>query len=108
MGINLNIDDNAEGQEGGSTNGGTDEGDLLSILLDDEGPSGVLAVQHGPELEDLHIIIPSVLDGGGDPQVGCGRDFVGGSRERELETTTGANGGLGVSTDGGETKSDKR
>ena len=108
MGTNVNIDDNAEGQEGGSTNGGTDEGDLLSILPDGEGPSGALVVQHGPELEDLQIIVASVLDDGGDPQVGCGRDLVGGSRERKLETATGANGGLGVSTDGGETKSDKR
>ena len=108
MGANVNIDDNAEGQEGGSTNCGTDEGNLLSILPDYEGLSGVIVVQHGPELEDLQIIIASVLDGGGDPQIRCGRDFVGGSRERKLEITTGANGGFGVSTDYGETKSDKR
>ena len=108
MGTNVNIDDNAEGREGGSTNGGTDEGDLLSILPDNEGLSGVLVVQHGSELEDLQIFIPSVLDGGDDPQVGCGCDFVGGSRERKLETATGANRGLGVSTDGGETESNKR
>ena len=79
METNVNIDDKAEGREGGSTNGGTDEGDLLSILPDDEGMSGVFVVQHGSELEDLQILIASVLDGGGDPQVGCGRDCVGGS-----------------------------
>ena len=108
METNMNIDDNTEGREGGSTNRGTDEGDLLSILTDDEGPSGVFAVQHGPELEDLHTIITSVPDGGGDPQVRRGRDFVGRSRERKLETATGANSGLGVGTDDRETKGDKR
>ena len=108
MGTSVNIDDNAEGQEGGSTNRGTGEGDLLSILPDDEGLSGVFVVQHTSELEDLQILISSVLDGGGDPQVGCGRDLVGGSRERKLETSTGTNCGLGVSTDGRETESNKR
>ena len=80
MGANVNIDDNAEGQEGGSTNGGTDEGVFLSILP----------------------------DGGVDPQVERGRDFVGGSRERKLKTATGANRGFRISTDDRETKSDKR
>ena len=108
MGTNVNIDDNVGGREGGSTNGGTDEGDLLSILPDDEGPSGVFVVQHSSELEELQIIITSVLDGGGDPQIGCGHDLVGRSRERKLETATGASGGFGVSTDDRETKSDKR
>ena len=108
METNVIIDDSAEGREGGSTNRGTDEGDLLSIPPDDESLSGVFVVQHSSELEDLQILITNVLDGGVDPQVRRGRDFVGGSRERKLETATGASRGLGVSTDGGETKSNNR
>ena len=108
MGTSVNIDNNAEGREGGSTSRGTGEGALLSILLDDESPSRVLGIQHASELENLQILIASVFDGGGDPQVGCGRDFVGGGRGERFETTTGVNRGLGVSPDGGKTESNER
>ena len=105
---NVNIGGKTKYREGGSTNGGTDEGNIPSILADDESPSGVLGIQHASELENLQILIASVLDGGGDPQVGCGRDFVGGSRERKFEITTGVNRGLSVSPNGGKTESNER
>ena len=68
----------------------------------------MLVVQHSLELEDLHILVASVLHSGNDPQVRHGCDIVGGGRERNLKTTDGANGGFGVSTDGRKTKGSKR
>ena len=64
-------------------------------------------VQHSSKFEDLQIFVANVLYSGNDPQVGRGWDITGGSRERDLKATSGANG-LGVSTDGCKTKSKKR
>ena len=91
-----------------STNLSPDEGHLFSTLGDDEGSPGVLVIQHGPELEDLQILVANVLDGSDDPQFGHGRDLVGGSREGNLKTTGGAGGRIGISTDGRKTKSKER
>ena len=89
-----------------NTNLDTGEGDLFSILGDEEGASGARVIQHSSELDDLQILITNVLDGGSNPDFGRGRDLVCGSRERDLEIIRGANSsGLGVSTDGRETKS---
>ena len=68
----------------------------------------MLVIQHGSELEDLQILIADVLDSGNDPHIGRGRDLAGWSRERNLETASGANRGLGVSTDDRKAKSDQR
>ena len=91
-----------------SANLSAGEGDLLSILADDERASVVLIVQHSSELDDLQIFVARVLHGGNDPQIGYGWDIVGGSRDRDLKTTGGASGGFGVSTDGCKTKRNKR
>ena len=103
----------AKGQEGGGwgrracTNLDADEGYLFSIFGDDKRASWVLVVQYGSELDDLQILVANVLDGGNDPQLGRGRDFVGGSREGNLKTGGGASHGFGVSTDGCKTKGDE-
>ena len=68
----------------------------------------MLIVQHSSGLDDLQILVPSVLHSDSDLQVRHGCDFVGGGRERDLETTGGAEVGLGVSTDGGKAKGNKR
>ena len=75
------------------------EGDLFSILCDDERPGRMVVVQYGSELDDLQIFVANVGDSGSDPQFGHGRDIVGGSREGNLKTSGGANHGVGVSTD---------
>ena len=90
------------------TNLNTSEGDLSPILGDDKRASGVLGIQHGSELNDLQALVTDVLDSDNDPQFGYGRDFVGGSREKNLKTAAGANHGLGVRTGGRKTKSDKK
>ena len=90
-----------------NTNLNTSEGDLCSILGDDERPSAVLVIQYSPGLNDLQILVTNVLDSGNDPQFGHGCDFVGGSREGNLKTGGGANHGLGVSTDGCKAKSEE-
>ena len=102
--------DNAKGQGGWrvSTNLDTSEGDLFSILGGDERPSAVPVIQHSSELDDLQILIAHILDGGMNSQFGHRRNLVGRSGERNLKATSSANGGLSVSTDGRETKSDKR
>ena len=105
---NVNIEGNARGREGESTNRGTDEGDLFSVLADGESVKKVFVIQHGSELEDLQIHIAGVLDSCDDSEVGHGRNVVGGSGEKEFETTSGTSRGLGVSTDCGKTKSDER
>ena len=50
-----------------STNLETGEGDIFSILSDDERLSGVLLIQHSPELADRQILVANVLDSGDDP-----------------------------------------
>ena len=100
--------DNAKGREGGGTNLSTGEGDLLSILCDDERLTTLLIIQHGSRLEDLQIFVSSVLHGGNDPQVRQGCDVVGGSRKVDFETTGGTDGGVGVSTDDRKAKGNKR
>ena len=67
----------------------------------------VLVVQHSSRLEDLQVLVPGVLDGGKDLDVRRGCDLVGWSREIDLETGNGVRGGLGVGTEGGETKCNK-
>jgi hypothetical protein len=93
---------------GSGTNLNTGEGGLLAILVDDERTSREVVIQHNSELEDLKILIANVLGKGDDPQARHGRDFVGGSRERNFKTTNGANRGLSVSADGRKAKSNKR
>ena len=85
-----------------------DEGDIFSILGDDERASRVLVIQHSSGFEDLQILVAHILDGGDDPDFGHGRDLVGGSREKNLKLSGGANGGLGVGTDGHKTESKER
>lgn len=58
----------------------------------------MLVTQYNSELDSLQILVADVLDGGNDPQFVHGRDFIGRSRERNLETDGGTNNGLGVST----------
>ena len=91
-----------------NTNISTGEGDLFSILGDDERVSKGLIIQHSSELDDVQILIANILDGGNDHDFGRGHDLVGGSRERDLKTTGGANRRLRVSTNGRETKSKER
>ena len=91
-----------------STDLETSEGDILSILGDDERPSRVLLIQHSSELADRQILVANVLDSGDDPDFGHGRDRVGGSREGNLKTTGGASSGLSVSADGRKTESEER
>ena len=91
-----------------STDLETSEGDILSILGDDERPSRVLLIQHSSELADRQILVANVLDSGDDPDFGYRRDRVGRSREGNLKTIGGANGGLSVSADGRKTKSKER
>ena len=105
---NVNIAASAKGREGGSTNRSTGKWDLLSNLIDDESASRVLVIQHCSKLEDPQTPLAGVLDGGDDPQVSHGRDFVGWSRERNIKTTKGANRGLVVGADGRETKGYER
>ena len=88
-----------------STNLETGEGDTFSILGDDEGPSRVLVIQHSSGLADRQILVANVLDSGDDPDFGYRRDRVGRSREGNLKTTGGANGGLSVSADDCKTES---
>ena len=90
------------------TNLNTDEVDLFAVLPDDERASRVLVVQHTFGLEDLQILIANVLDRGDDPQFGHGGDFIGGTREGDIEITTGASRGIGVSTDGRKSESKER
>ena len=92
----------------GSTDLDTGEGDLFSILGNDEGASGVFVIQHTSEPDDLQILITNILDGGDDPDFGGGRDLVGGSRERGLKTIRGADSEIGVSADYRKTKSEER
>ena len=106
--VNVDTFDNPKGREGGGTNLDTGEGDLLSILTDEERAGMVLVVQHGSELEDLQILVASILHSGNDPQVRHRCDFVGGSRERDLKITSGTNFGMCISTDGGKTKGNKK
>ena len=88
------------------TNLDTSEGDFFSISSDDKRLSRVLIIQHSSGLGDVQILIANVLDRSDYPDFGRGRDLVCGSRERDLEIIRGANSsGLGVSTDGRETKS---
>ena len=77
-------------------------------LGDDERANKGLVIQHSSELDDVQIFIANILDGGDDHDFGRGRDLVGGSREKDLKTTGGTNGGLSVSTNGRETKSKER
>ena len=91
-----------------STNLETGEGDIFSILGDDEGLSRVLVIQHSSGLADRQILVANVLDSGDDPDFGYRRDRVGRSREGNLKTTGGANGGLSVSADGRKTESEER
>ena len=65
----------------------------------------MLVVQHSSGLEDLQILISDVLDGGDNPEFGYGGDFVDGTREGNIEITNGTSRGVGVSTDGRESKS---
>ena len=88
-----------------STNRNTGEGGLFSIFTDNERTSGELVIQHGPVLEDLQILIADVLDSGNDPQVRHGRNFVGGSRERNLKAANGTNRGFCVGADGRKSES---
>ena len=90
------------------TNLNTGKGDLFSILGDDESPGRVLVIQYASEFDNLQILVANVLDSGNNHQVVHGRDFACGSRERNLKTGGGGDHGLGVSTDGCETKSDER
>ena len=92
----------------GSTDLDTGEGDLFSILGNDEGASGAFVIQHTSEPDDLQILITNILDGGNDPDFGGGRDLVGGSRERDLKTIGGADSEIGVSADYRKTKSEER
>ena len=92
----------------GRENLNTGEGGLFPILTDNERASREPVIQHGSRLQDLQILIANVLDSGNDPEVGHGRNFVGGGRERDLKTTDGADRGLGVNTDGRNTKNDER
>ena len=86
----------------------TGEGNIFPILGDNERQSRVLVIQHSSGPADRQVIVASILDNDDDPDFGHGRDRVGGSREGNLETTGGANGGLSVSTDGRKTESEER
>ena len=99
------------GQDAGrgvNTNRDTNEGGLFAILADGERTSRELVIQHGSVLEDLRSLAATVRDTGNDLQVRHGRDFVGGSRERDLKTTQAASRRLGVGTDGRKSESDER
>ena len=104
----MSTDNDTKGRGSGRTNPGGVERDLLPILGHDESVGGVLVIQHGSEPEDLQTLIADVLDSGDDPEVRQKCDLIGRSREKDLKTTTGVNRGLGVSTDGGKTKSNER
>ena len=65
-------------------------------------------IQDRPEPEDLQRLLSGVLDGGQESDVGRGRNVVGWGREMDLKTVSGVRGGVGVGTDGGETKSNER
>lgn len=107
--VSIVLVDSTKGRKGRGTYPGTDEGDLFSVLIltDDERASVVLGIQHSSELEDPQILVVGVLDGG-NKKVEQGCDLVSWSREEDLKTTSGANRGLGVGTDGRETESNKR
>ena len=82
-----------------STNLNTGEGNIFAVLADDERASRMFVVQHCSELEDLQILVPSVLYGGDDPQIRYERDFVRRGRKRNLKTN-GASFVLSISTYG--------
>ena len=91
-----------------STNLETGERDIFSILGDDERLSSFPVIQHSSGLADGQILVANVLDSGDDPDFGYRRDRVGRSREGNLKTIGGANGGLSVSADGRKTESEER
>ena len=91
-----------------STNLETGERDIFSILGDDERLSSFPVIQHSSGLADRQILVANVLYSGDDPDFGHGRDRVGRSREGNLKTIGGANGGLSVSADGRKTESEER
>ena len=69
-------------------------------FVEDGRASRELVIQHGSEHEDLQSSSPTFLTVATILRVRHGRDFVCGSRERNLRATGGANCGHSVGTYG--------